>query len=497
MSNPKTITPRPDAFQLVCLGLLALYAVFLTWESTPIAGGADSSGYLTSARLITEGRLMQPPRTIPELPLEGHTWVYTPLGMIAGGTDTALRPTYPVGLPLHFALASTVLGWDWGPIAVNVAGALALVILTYLGARLLGAGRWVSAAAAGALALSPILVFTSIQPLSDTLSATWNMAAFYCALRARRAGAGGASWGWSVACGAAVAVAVLVRPSDAWLVPALCLVLGDWRRLLGAFLGGVPGAVLLAWYNHTLYGSPWVTGYGSIFALIGPEWLIPSLKLYGSWLPRVFPLLVVAALVAPWLPWRALWREVGALVLWFFAFAGFFALYSCTHEVWWYLRFVLPAFPALAILAALGIDRLPAPARVRLAVAMAVVLITGVLGNRIFTRFGVYHMAEGQEPYRALAHWARENLPPEAAVMTLHSSASFYFYTDFPVLRSDNIGAETFAALRDRVRASGRPLYALLYKYDDEPRRQELIPGDWHEIKRSGDFALWELRHTP
>lgn len=496
MSNPKTTTFRLDAFTLVCLGLLALYVGFLATESTPIAGGADSSGYLTSARLLTEGRLMQPPRTIPELPLDQHVWVYTPLGMIAGGPDHALRPTYPIGLPLHFAAASVVLGWDWGPIAVNVVGALALVVLTYLSARMLGASRWIAAAASGALALSPILVFTSVQPLSDTLSATWNIVAFTCALRARRA-SDGSGWGWSVGCGMAVAVAVLVRPTDALLVPALCLVLWHWKALLGAFVGGLPGALFLGWYNHTLYGSPFVTGYGSIFALIGPEWLVPSLKLYGTWLPQVFPLGVVALVVAPWLPWRALPREVGALVLWFFAFAGFFALYSCTHEVWWYLRFVLPAFPALAILAALGIDRLPASARVRLALAAIALAVTGVLGHRIFAKYGVYHMAEGQEPYRELAHWAREHLPRDAAVATLHSSASFYFYTDYPILRSDNIGAENFAALRERVRVSGRPLYALLYKYDDEPRRQELIPGDWHEVKRVGDFALWELRHTP
>src|SRR5207247_606421 len=94
-------------------------------------------------------------------------------------------------------------------------------------------------AAAGAAVLGgcPIFVFTSIQPLSDTLATTWTLASVFTALRARRHA------GWAVACGAAFSVAVLVRSTNAVLLPALVVFLGlDWPRLARFVVGGIPGA---------------------------------------------------------------------------------------------------------------------------------------------------------------------------------------------------------------------------------------------------------------
>jgi len=496
MSNPKTSPRRLDAFAIVCLGLLALYAAFLARYSTAVAGGSDSAGYLMSAKMLTEGRLMMPQRTIPELPAD-DTWVYTPLGMVARGPDNLLRPTYPIGLPLHFAAASTVFGWSWAPIVVVISSALAAVLLTFACARALGASRLLAACGAAALAVSPILIFTSIQPLSDTLSTAWNTAAFFCALRANRS----RDWRWGLATGVATAVAVLVRPTDALIVPALCLVLWNWRLLLAAAAGGLPGALFLGWYQATLYGSPWLTGYGSIGGLISLQWIGRTLAHYGTWLPILLPVGLVALLLLPWWPWRAAGRPMAALLLWFLAFFAFFATYYCTHETWWYLRFVLPAFPALAIAAAVPGDRVlarlrgPRAAWVRPALAVLPIFVTVALTHHTFKRFGTYATAQGQQPYEDLARWANDNLPDDAAIATLHASCTLYFYTDFPVVMSNNMGPERFPALRERLRASGRPFYALLFKWDDEPRMQELLPGDWVEVKRAGDFALWRLEH--
>jgi hypothetical protein len=495
MSNLKTLPFRIDAFAAACLGVLAIFAAVLLARSTDVAGGADSAGYLMSARLITEGRLTLPQRTIPELPAD--PWHYTPLGMIAAGPEMTLRPTYPIGLPLHFAAASTLAGWVWGPRLVNVLGAVAAVLLTYASARMMGARRIFAAASAACLAASPIVVFASLQPLSDMLSTTWNLAAFACALRARKTGR--PVWGW--ACGSAVAIAVLVRPTDALIIPALSLVLWNWRQLSAAFLGGLPGAVFLLWYNNTLYGSPFLTGYGSIFGLVSPEWIARTLPAYATWIPLLLPAGMLGIVLAPWLPWRTQWRELTALFLWFFSFIGFFACYACTHETWWYMRFVLPAFPALAIAAAVGSEHVAQRPLFRhkawLPVALAglPLLVSLWISHGTLKRTGVWHMAEGQRPYKELCLWARDHLPADAVIASLHASCSLYFYTDFVMIRSDNFGAEKFAALGERLRASGRPTYALLLKHDDEPRRQELIPGDWVEVKRVGDFSLWRLEH--
>lgn len=497
MSNLKTSRFRIDAFAGTAFALLALYAVLLLTHATDVAGGADSAGYLTSARLLTQGELTIPARTIPELPAD-DMWPYTPLGMIATA-DQTLRPTYPVGLPLHFAAAASVAGWTWGPKLVTVLGAIGAIVFTYLCARELGVRRSLAATAAACLGLSAVLIFSSIQPLSDTLSLAWNAAAFACALRARRE-----RWfAWSAACGAAVAMAVLVRPTDALIIPSLCLVLWHWRRLLGAFVGGLPGALFLLWYNKALYGSPFVTGYGSIQGMISAAWVGATLPMYAAWLPRLLPIGVLALLVAPWLPWRSAWRELLALGLWFAAFAGFYAFYSCTHEVWWYMRFILPAFTAPAVAAALGCERmasLPAANRSawpRILLVALPLLVTAWINRDILKRQGVWNMADEQRPYKELSLWARDHLPADAVVFTLHASCSLYFYSDLAVIRSDIIKPERFVPLRERLHASGRPAYALLNKYEDESRRQEQIPGDWEEIHRIGNFSLWRLRPTP
>jgi len=44
--------------------LLALYAAFLSRHTAVVAGGADSSGYLNSARLFREGNLRETLRAL-------------------------------------------------------------------------------------------------------------------------------------------------------------------------------------------------------------------------------------------------------------------------------------------------------------------------------------------------------------------------------------------------------------------------------------------------
>ncbi|MBE2213172.1 MAG: hypothetical protein IAE82_04810 [Opitutaceae bacterium] len=512
MSNPKTSPRRPDAFALVCLGLLALYAAFLVRFSTSVAGGADSAGYLTSAKLITEGRTTMPVRTIPEWPAAGdELWSYCPLGLKMNEADLALRPTYPVGMPLLVALSARVLGWHWGPIFVNVIGAVAAVLLTFRCARLLGVSRPWAATGAASLATSPVLVFTSIQPLSDTLATTWTVAAMACALATRQPSHDAEhlpsrtshSTAWALACGFAFAMSVLVRPTNVVIAPALALLLRDWRALLAAIGGGLPGAAFLAWYQATLYGSALQTGYGDASYLFSWSWLGPTLLHYVTALPVALPLIVPALFLLPVLRWRRAWRDLAALLGSFLTLAALYSIYLCTHENLWYLRFLLPSFPALAIVGSLAMDkaleRLPLrrQSSIQFAATVVVAILCLSLCHRTLMEQRAYDTKELQRPYRDLSLWARDHIPGNAVILTLHASCSLYFYTDFPTIRSDLVGPDRFLGLRERLRASGRPAYALLNQYDDEHRRQKLIPGDWVEIHRVQMLSLWELRHSP
>ena len=73
---------------------------------TYVAAAADPSGYLSQARLITQGELVVP------VPLASRVdWPYpessfAPLGYRPGLHAAEIVPTYPPGLPLAMALAA-------------------------------------------------------------------------------------------------------------------------------------------------------------------------------------------------------------------------------------------------------------------------------------------------------------------------------------------------------------------------------------------------------
>lgn len=489
-------TPRksPRTFLLFAVAALCAYGTWVGWHTSPVAAGSDSAGYLLSAKLLTEGRLSMPMRTLPEFPAQ-DVFEYTPLGMIYSGRLGALIPTYPVGLPLFYALGSTFAGWTLGPILVGALMACGAVVFTYRLARELGVGRDLATLAAAGLAVCPLVFFTTFQPLSDTASACWNAAAAWSAVRAWRDD----RRRWGVAAGAALAVAVLIRPSNLLLLPTLVVLLARPRLLAAAFVGGLPGAVFLGWYHAALYGSVFVTGYGSVWGMFGGEHVVPSLHKYLAWVPAFLPLSVFAVALSPWLPWRTHRQPIAALALWVVAYAAFYAFYPPTHEHRWYLRFILPMFPALLALAALALQHalarpaLAARPFLRPAACALLASVTAASGWHHWQRARLGELAAQAEIFRDIPAWVEVTLPPEAIVLTQYPSCSFYFYTERAIVRSDVIKPERFAALTTLAQRTARPVYAIVTSDDDERTLHERLPGTWQEQKRFGKFGVWRL----
>ena len=477
--------------------MLALigYGVFLAVNSPAAAGGADSSGYLNRARLFAAGRLTTPLRTVPEwgrLPAE-HL---RPLGFMTGPDGRTLAPTYPMGLPLHLAVAGLIAGRELGPVLVGVGGALAALVLLYLVARELGLSPALAAAGAAVFGLFPVTIFIAIQPLSDVLAATWCLAAVWAALRARRAG------GWAVACGAAFAVAVLVRPTNALLLPALVVLLGNWRRLLGATLGGLPGAIGLGTYNHLLYGGALRTGYEGAVTLQA-VWVAPTLVHFAKWLAVLLPGVLLLLPVAALREGRARWRELVPLVLWFAPFVGFYAGYDVSHESWWCLRFLLPAVPALILggllgVAALGETGVGRRWRHAVTIAAAALVLWAAAASVYWTRHLNVFLTKGYEQaYAESCLWARDHLPPNAVIACMAASGAVFYYTDRPVLRWDQLKAEEFAEYAQAVVRSGRPVYALLFPVERDEALQQRMPGRWEKLAEIRGAGIWKWSAGP
>ncbi len=499
MSNPNPLTAPVRAPRwLIWLGVLALasYGWFVERHYSIVAAGSDSSGYLNSARLLVNGQL----QTELRLPAEFGPAAtvdrmhFLPLGFWPFAKDSKITPTYPTGLPLHFALTGKFFGWLTGPRLIGLFAALGAVALCYATARELGVDPLLAAAGAVALGACPLFLFASFQPMSDTLASTWCLASVWTALRARR------TRGWAVACGTAFAIAVLVRPTNLVLAPVLLVLLGlDWRRLALTAFGGLPGVAWLAFYNHTLYGGALRSGYGDWFSNFAWVWGPPTAWHFLKWLALLLP----APLLV--LPWVALSRDetrtraLLALALWFAAIVGLYTFYEVSHEVWWCLRFILPAVPALILAGLLGLEALIARSprgkgnrypTIAAGVMAAWAVTLGVFWNQ---RFAITDINNGEKTFAKVCALAREKFPPGTLVVTMTFSGAFYYYTDFAILRSDQVDPAEFARLAALAQKAGRTIAAVSFKWEEASALQEHCPGHWERVGEVGDAVLSRL----
>ncbi len=484
-AHPASGWPRPVL--LLVAVLVAGYGVFLFRHISPHAGGSDSSGYFNSARLFSRGEFQTRPRI-----LSGHTatefgrMAYQPLGFIMH-EDNRMAPTYPTGLPLLMLVAVGLTGWAHPVEAVNLFTALACGGLFYALARRLGLGVALAFAGLVLMWLCPLFLFVAFQPLSDLPALGCALAVLYSALRITE------GRGWALACGAVISLAVLLRPTNVLLVLPV-LVAAGWRPrdLLLVAVGGLPGALFFGYYNWRVYGGPLTTGYGEVWTEFSPEFLAHNLAHFAYWIPVLLSPVVVLALAAPFL--RSLRRrDTLSLALWFVLLAGLYSFYFHSGEKWWYLRFILPAFP-VPILASLFVLQAlwsrPRPAWLSAALIGLLLALTGWWQIRQTRQLDLLDTEAGERTYPDAARWAQQNLPGNSAVFSLQVSGAFYYYTDFLLLRWDQFLFEKRDALLAALADEQRPVYAALFPFET-PQALERIGGQWTKLATVGQVTFW------
>jgi hypothetical protein len=497
MDSP-TVAPNPPfessriprwGWAVLALGLL-LYSVLLGTHVGAYAGGSDSSGYINNARLLSERRVQIERRAIPGLPAEkARPYTYVPLGFLPVN-DHEMVPTYPVGLSMLIVGVSQIVGWDAAPNVTMLLHGVFGVVLLFALAREAGLSFSLALFGALLLALSPLYLFMSVQAMSDTPSLTWCAASVWFAWQSRR------NPRWAIAAGAATAIAVLVRPSDLLIMLPVSICLGlDWRRWLWLGIGAAPGALFLGLVNYALYGNPLASGYGAVSGIFSWEYAPPALANYAKWLPVV---LTPGVLLVFWLPSllrRESLRLLAVLTTWLLVFAVFYVFYFHTHEAWWYLRFLLPAFPAF-ILAMLLVARSFASRWKPKSHLVAAAVIVVALGGWDFfwgKKLSALESGKGERVYPDSAKWARSHLPKNAVVMTMQTSGALLYYTDFVFVRWDQFDPSNIAQLEQVCREKGFPLCAMFFPFEvEEVIERKRFPGSWKKMGALRDVTFWE-----
>ena len=345
-------------------------------------------------------------------------------------------------------------------------------------------------AAAGVALLwaCPLFVFSALQPMSDLAALAWSLTTLFCALRARD------NWQWALGAGASLGIAVLVRPTSLLLVLPVAIAVG-WRprSWLALGFGGVPAAAFLFFYNWRVYGAPLTTGYGDVRGSFSVDYAFHNFAHFARWIPALLSPLVLLALVTPFI---AVGRRRGSLALgaWLVGLIGFYGFYFHSGEAWWYLRFILPAFPALILLALLVLERAGEALAWRrrvIAVMGAALALALVLPWKQVPPSEVLNIEPGERSYPDSARWAQQNLPPNAAVFCMQVSGAFFYNTDFLLVRWDQSPPAEMAQLLPALAHAQRPIYAALFAFETTEALGR-IGGPWTKLATVGQVTFWQ-----
>jgi len=449
------ITP-PTWIAALCTA--AALIVGIHW-GTFMGTGPDASGYVSEADLWAHGALTTPaPEWGRGARWTNARWSSAPVGYLPGPAPSTLVPTYSPGLPLMMALFEVVGGRDAVFYVVPLLGALAVWASYLLGRHF--AGPWAGALAALLMVCSPVFLWFLVQPMSDVpATACWAVALAF-ALR-------GGVWP-AVMSGTATAVAILVRPNLVPLaaIPALLLLTtrdASIRVLLVFGLAAAPGAMAIAVLNQHWYGSPLQSGYGTLDFLYSTDRIWPNLVRYGSWLMATQTPLMLLGLAAP-LVLRSERPERYRLALVTVAYPiAVFAMYAAylMYDGWSYLRFLLPAFPAvLAGVGAVLVRKARESRRPGVAIVLVVAVTASVAfwGWRYAHREGAFRYAINEERFARAVDFVN-TLPANAILISDAYSGTLRFYTGRDVLRWGVIFPHEFDGALAYLRGRGHPLY--------------------------------------
>jgi len=453
-----------DRASTLCAVLLAAVVLWLGVQfGSTSAGGADSAGYITQAGLWQTGSLTVHQDVVASSPWPFAPVTWAPLGFVPSPTTRdAVVPSYAPGYPLLIALAQIVAGYCAGFLVVPIAGALTIAATCALGRRVF-ASHTIALGAAVLVACSPPFLYQLMNPMSDVpVTAAWTSALVF------------AAWNLPLCAGLATAAAIAIRPNLAPLAAVLFawLAMTNRRGLLRAAIGVAPAIVGIAWLNARLYGSPLVSGYGTLADIYAWAHGPANLRLFAAWTLDVetpLVLLAVVAIAAPRLTAPSRVPAAAVLLTGTVAVVLVSYLFYQPFDVWWYLRFLLPAWPALLLLAAAGLDAVVRRWAAPFQVALTAAVLAGWAGCGLWIAEsrGVFELGRGERIYVDIGRFVAAHTEPDAVIFSFQHSGSIRLYADRLVLRYERLEPAWLDRAIAHLQGSGHHPYFVLTESEE------------------------------
>ena len=446
------------------------------------AGGADQYAYVSQADLWLDGNLTVPIPLAATAPWPEASLTFMPHGFRPAVSGAALVPVTAPGLPLLMAGAKTLAGHCAMFLVTPLSGALLVWITFAIGRRIVSDAMGL--AAAWLVATSPAVLAMLVSPMSDVPAAAFWALAIYFTL--------GTSTRSSLIAGLAASAAILIRPNLAPLAAILAIwklwaglkastttvpqfVVPTFRSAAGAMAliaGTIPGCLFVAWINNALYGSPLASGYGSLSALFSLSYVPTNIERYGVWLVQSQTPLAVAGVAALLLPLKSIWptrEQRQAAILFGVCVVVVWVLYLIymPFEAWWFLRFLLPAWPAMCLGSAALVVRIARARRVAVR-ATAYAILAGVGAHNLYyaSTHGAFPTGEGEHRYVSIAKMVEQATEPEAVIFAGQHSGPIRYYAGRTTIRFDLLDPAWLDRAVQWLNSQGRRPYFLLEEWE-------------------------------
>ena len=429
------------------------------------ASGADQYAYVSQADLWLQGDLTVLVPLAATAPWPEATWSFTPHGFRPAVSGPAIVPVTAPGLPLTMAGAKAFFGHCAMFLVTPLSGALLVWMTFAIGRRV--ESDILGLAAAWFVATSPAVLAMLVSPMSDVpAAALWALATCLALGPSKRS---------AVGAGLAASAAILIRPN---LAPIAGLLVA-WRWWSGPtsnaarlLIGIIPGCLFIAWINNTLYGSPLASGYGSLPSLFATAHIFVNLERYGRWLIESQTPLALLGVMALLVPIGLIWptprqQQTAWLLATIVIVVWTLYLIYTPFEAWWFLRFMLPSWPAICVGMAAVVLRLGQKRQLVFRAAAFVIAIgVGAYGIRYAARNGAFPSGEGDHRYVSIAKMVEQATDASAVIFTGQHSGPTRYYAGRTIIRYDLLDPAWLDRAVEWLRTQGRRPYFLLEEHE-------------------------------